>query len=131
MGLLAIGAYTACLAVIRGQARIMPLEQVPYVPAMLWMIGISIAASIVLGIIVGTVTSTRDREKDLRDRHIYQFGEYVGHSLLVVGAVAALAFAMLEVNPFWIANVIYLGFTLSATVAAIAKIVVYRRGLSW
>ena len=36
--------------------------------------------------------------------------------------------AMAEADHFWIANVIYLAFVLSAILGSIAKIVAYRRG---
>jgi hypothetical protein len=35
---------------------------------------------------------------------------------------------LLEVDYFWIANVLYLCFTLSAVLSSIAKIFAYRRG---
>jgi hypothetical protein len=37
--------------------------------------------------------------------------------------------AMAELPHFWIANVIYLGFVLSAVLGSTLKIVAYRRGL--
>ncbi|MFD2762840.1 hypothetical protein [Micromonospora eburnea] len=40
--------------------------------------------------------------------------------------------ALADRDQFWIANVIYLGFVLSAVVGSAAKIVAYRRGFqSW
>ena len=44
------------------------------------------------------------------------------------GAVAALAMSMAELDHFWIANVIYLAFGLSALLGYFAKIAAYRRG---
>ena len=38
-----------------------------------------------------------------------------------------LLFALAELDPFWIANVIYLGL-LSAVLASVTRIVAYRRG---
>jgi hypothetical protein len=37
--------------------------------------------------------------------------------------------AVADWSPFWIANVIYLGFVLSAVVGGVAKVVVYRAGV--
>lgn len=45
-----------------------------------------------------------------------------------MGGVAALLMAMAEWDHFWIANVIYLAFVLSAMLGSVAKIVAYRRG---
>lgn len=67
-------------------------------------------------------------KKDQRDREIYRFGEYIGQSFVVMGGVAALLMAMAEWDHFWIANVIYLAFVLSAMLGSVAKIVAYRRG---
>ena len=68
-------------------------------------------------------------KKDQRDRQIYRFGEYVGQSFVVIGAVAAMLMAMFRFDYFWIANLIYLCFALSAILGTITKIVSYRRGL--
>jgi hypothetical protein len=65
---------------------------------------------------------------DQRDREIGRFGEHIGQSLVVVGGVGALALALLEVDYFWIANVLYLCFTLSAVLGSVAKIFAYRHG---
>lgn len=67
-------------------------------------------------------------KKDQRDREIYRFGEYAGQSFVVIGGIAALLMAMAEVPHFWIANVIYLAFVLSAMLGSVAKIVAYRKG---
>ncbi|HEY5882205.1 MAG TPA: hypothetical protein VIU11_25065, partial [Nakamurella sp.] len=76
------------------------------------------------------VAAPRDaNKKDQRDREIYRFGEYTGQYFVVAGAVAAVGLSMAELDYFWIANVIYLGFVLSAVVGSAAKVVAYRRGL--
>ena len=97
-----------------------------YVAPMLWTIGTSIVTNIVATIAIGTVTP---RGKDQRDRYIYKFGEYVGNSFVVVGAVSALILAIIAAPHFWIANALYLCFVLSAVLGTIAKLVAYRRGL--
>ncbi|WP_338671684.1 hypothetical protein V1460_01680 [Streptomyces sp. SCSIO 30461] len=128
LGAVAIVAYGVYLAVVLGQAERTPLADVAYVPALLWTVGGSIAASIALSV-AAALTSPRDgRGKDQRDREIHRFGEYTGQSLLVIGAIAALVMAMAEVDYFWIANTIYLAFVLSAVLGSVAKIAAYRRG---
>ena len=118
-GVVAIAAYLTYLAIVL-------LTGADYVGPLLWTIGASIVTNIVATIAIGTVTP---RGKDQRDRDIYKFGEYVGNSFVVVGAVAALILALLSVPHFWIANALYLGFTLSALLGTVAKLVAYRRGL--
>ena len=125
-GGVAVVAYGVYLSLVLGLAQSGPLPEVAYIAPLLWTIGSSIVATIVATIVIGAVTP---RGRDQRDRDIYRFGEYVGNSFVVLGAIGALVLALLSVNPFWIANVIYLGFTLSAIVATVAKLVAYRRGL--
>ncbi|MCJ1676447.1 hypothetical protein MTF65_03600 [Streptomyces sp. APSN-46.1] len=133
MAVVAIGGCAAYLAVVLGRADGgIPLAEVSYVAPMLWSIGLSIAASIALGIAVAIASPEDADVKDQRDREISRVGEYAGQSLLVVGAVTALALSMAEVGHFWISNTIYLGFALSAILGSIVKIAAYRCGFqSW
>jgi hypothetical protein len=128
MGVLAVGAYAVYLAIVLGLAGTMPLTEVPYVAPLLWTVGGSIVVSIALHIVIRIASAKDAGMKDQRDKEIYRFGEYVGQSFLVIGAVAALIMAMAELDYFWIANVIYLAFVLSAILGSVAKIVAYRKG---
>jgi hypothetical protein len=121
-------AYAIYVAIVLGRAVDTSLVHVRYVSTLLWTVGLSIAVQIVLSIAV-SAASPRDRDrKDQRDREIGRFGEHIGQSLVIAGGVAALVLAMLEADYFWIANVLYLGFTLSAVLSSVAKIFAYRRG---
>jgi Mn2+/Fe2+ NRAMP family transporter len=115
MAVVAVIAYAVYVAVVAGGAS--------YGPALLWTIGAAIVANIVLGILF----AGRD-PRDQRDREIARFGDTVGQSLLVVGALAALVLALVEADYFWIANAIYLGFVLSAVLGSVAKLFAYRKG---
>jgi cell division protein FtsW (lipid II flippase) len=95
---------------------------------MIWTIVAAIVASIVLNIAAAIVNPKDANKRDTRDREINQFGERIGQSFVIAGAVAALLLAMAKWEYFWISNAIYLGFVLSALVASGAKIVAYRRG---
>jgi hypothetical protein len=128
IGVLAVGAYAAYLAVVLARAADTPVAEVSYASALLWAVGLSIAASIVLSIAVSIGAPKDANRRDQRDREIHRFGEYVGQSFVVLGGVAALGMAMAEVDQFWIANVIYAGFTLSAVIGCVAKIAAYRWG---
>jgi len=124
----AVVAYGVYLATVLAGAASAPLVDVDYVPAMLWSIGSAIVAGIVLGIVLGIFTPRRDQPKDVRDRDIAQLGDRVGQSFLVVGGVAALLLAITEAPYFYIANVVYLCFVLSAVLGSVTRVVVYRRG---
>jgi hypothetical protein len=129
MGVVAVVAYAAYLVIISVKAQGIPLAEVPYAATLLWTVGGAIAASILLDILTGLGSPRHADKKDQRDREISRFGEHVGHSFIVLGGVAALLMALAELGYFWIANVLYLGFVLSAIIESTAKIVAYRRGL--
>jgi membrane glycosyltransferase len=127
LGVLAVLTYGIYLAIILSQAADRPLVEVDYVPVLLWTIGGSIVASIVIHMFLGAKKGLATR--DPRDREIYRRGEYIGQSFLVAGALAAMLMAMFEFDTFWIANTIYLAFILSAILSFITKSVFYRAGM--
>lgn len=124
--------YAGYAYVILSQAASMPLSEVPYVWPMLWAIGISVLIMLGVVIVISILAPKEADKRDERDRVISRFGDHVGQSFVVIGANAALIMCMVELDYFWIANVIFLGFFLSAILAAIAKIAFYRFGFhSW
>ena len=129
MGLVSVVAYAAYAFIVLNLGRALPLAEVDYVPAMLGTIGAAIVVSILLHIVVGIISRKDAGKKDQRDRQIYRMGEYVGQSFVVAGAIAAMLLAMFELPHFWIANVLYLAFVLSAILGTIAKLVSYRGGM--
>ena len=127
-GIVAVLGYGVYLAIILSRVGGGALVDVPYVDAMLWTIGAAIVAGILGGIVVA-IGSRGRTQKDQRDRQIYRRGEYAGQSFVVIGALGALILAMIEADWFWIANLVYLCFVLSAILGWIFKSVAYRRGL--
>lgn len=127
MAVVSVAAYAAYAVIIVNRASGRPLPDVPYAATLLWAVGASIVASIVAEIAIGIVNPRASRAKDVRDRQIGRLGEYTGQSFVVIGAVTAMLMTMAEWDRFWIANVIYLCFVLSAVLGSIAKIVMYRR----
>jgi cell division protein FtsW (lipid II flippase) len=123
-----LAAYAVYLVIVLGRASDVPLADVPYVAALLWSIGAAIVVAIVLSIAAAVTSPKDDRKKDVRDREIYRFGESIGQSFLAIGGVAAMAMSMAELAYFWISNVIYLMFVLSAVLSSVAKIFAYRKG---
>lgn len=102
-----------------------PLVDAPYV----WPMVFTIVGSIVLSIILHIFFAPQMGKKDQREREIHRFGEYTGYAFITIGALAAMVFSWFEFDHFWIANVVYLCFILSAILGSIAKIVAYRAGL--
>ncbi|MFI1650969.1 hypothetical protein ACH4XT_29065 [Streptomyces avidinii] len=121
-------AYGAYLTVVLGRSGSGLLAEQPYAAALLWSVGAAIVASIALHIIVSLISPEDGKAKDQRDREIHRFGEHIGQSFVAIGAVAGMLLAMAEADQFWIANVIYLGFVLSALLASMAKLASYRLG---
>ncbi|MEU6580206.1 hypothetical protein [Nocardia sp. NPDC046763] len=127
LGVAAVVSYVIYLIVVLARARHIAVVDVAYVAPLLWAVGGSIVVSIAASIAVAIGSRDRDR-RDQRDREIDMRGAQVGNAFVVLGAVAALVLAMANGDRFWIANAVYLGFTLSAAVGAITKLVAYRRG---
>jgi hypothetical protein len=126
---ISVVGYTIYLAVVLSQATGRPLVEVDYVPALLWTVGGAIVAGIVAGMLV-SIGSPRPKDRtDQRDKQIKWFGDRIGQSFVVIGAVAAMLLAMFQADYFWIANAVYLAFVLSALVGSVAKLVAYRAGL--
>ncbi len=129
LGVAAVVTYVVYLIIMIPRLDTAPIGEVPYVDAMLWTIGGSIVACIVLVIILGIFSPKTAGQKDARDREIYRHGESVGQGLVVLGALGAMILAWLEVDWFWIANAIFLAFFLSAILGFVTKVVGYRAGL--
>lgn len=119
--------------VVLQQAGGGPLTSVDWFPTMLWAIGISIGATIVLSILWGIFAGIRDPKgataSDIRDRDIDQMGGRVEHSLLVITGLGVIALCAIGADVFWIANAMFLGFAISTFIGSIARILAYRRGL--
>jgi hypothetical protein len=123
------GAYAVYLAIVLGRVLSTPVAQVPYVWLLLWTTVASVVASTMGRTLVGTVSPSDNRRRDVRDKEIYRFGEYASRWFIVGGATAAFFMALAKVEYFWIANVIYLGFVLWAVAGSAIRLVGYRRGL--
>lgn len=123
---IAVAGYATYLIVLFTSAAGAALPDVDYAPILLWTVGGGIVVGIVAGILIGMFSP---RDADQRDREVKAFGSRVGQSFVVIGAVAALLLALIRADWFWIANVVYLMFVLSAVVGSIATLVAYRKGL--
>ena len=110
-----------------------PLADVDWVPFMLWTIGLSIVATIILSIVWGIIAGMFDPDgvgkSDQRDRDIARMGGRVGQAFLVIAGLGVIVLCAVEADWFWIANTMYFGFAISALVGGIASIIAYRRGL--
>ena len=124
-----VSVYVFYAFAVLGEVRRSSWAQADYVPLMLWTIAASIAATVIVRTVVAAISPKDAGKRDIRDRQIYRFGEYAGRWAVIAGALGGLVLATLRVEPFWIANEIYLAFFISAVVAGIAKLIGYRRGV--
>ncbi|MFI5958119.1 hypothetical protein [Cryptosporangium sp. NPDC051539] len=122
----AVVAYGVYIGLVLRRADGRPLPDVPYAGLLLVTTGASIVASIVVEIGLAIVLPGGSRAIDVRDREITRLGEYVGQSFVVIGGVAAMLMAIADWDRFWIANVVYLCFVLSAVLGGVTKVIVYR-----
>jgi hypothetical protein len=123
-----ISSFVIYVVIILNRAADVPVTEVAYVRTMIWMVGISIAASI-LGMIGVGISAPEDADKkDERDKSINRYGERINGSVLGFLMILPLGLAMAEADHFWIANAMYLAGVVSALVGATAKILAYRRG---
>ena len=120
LGLAAVVSYLTYLLLLL-------VTDVSYAALLVGVVLASIVASILLHIAV-TIRGAHE-PKDERDREIGRFGDTVGQSFIVLGGVIALILALDEGGYFWIANALYLGFTLSAVFGSVARVCAYRWGL--
>jgi hypothetical protein len=119
-------AYAVYVVIILSRADGYPLVETPYAAALLWTVVASTLASTVAETALGSA-SRASRAKDVRDRQIGRLGDYTGQSFVIIGAVAAMLMAIAGWDRFWIANVIYMCFFLSAVAGAITKVIAYRK----
>jgi drug/metabolite transporter (DMT)-like permease len=122
----AVAAYAGYVAIVLGRSSGRSLAELPYATALLWSVGAAVAAAIVIETLTGIAGTGKSRVKDERDQRIGRLGDHVGQSFVVIGAVAAMLMAMAGWERFWIANVIYLCFVLSAVLGNVTKVIVYR-----
>jgi hypothetical protein len=110
-----------------------PVDQVDWVPLMLWTIGGSIVAAIVVSIVWGMLAGMRDPDgvgrSDQRDRDISHMSGRVGQAFLVIAGLGVIVECAFELDWFWIANTMFYGFAVSSIVGGIASVIAYRRGL--
>jgi hypothetical protein len=129
----------AYFAIILSSLGSVPVTEIAYQKSMLIAVGVTIVLTIVGSILTGIgtgisleITGNGSVDEigrtDERDHDISRRGDLVGYYVSSVGAVGVLALAMLEYPQFWIANALYLSFAVGTLVAAVVKLVAYRRG---
>lgn len=128
-----IGGVIAYLILIIPQMNSIPIAQIDWVWPMVASIIGAIVGSIVLGIVWGIIAGIRNPEErhveDVRDREISRYALRVGQAFLVISMIGALVLSAFQMEWFWIANTIYLGFAASGITESITRVIAYRTGV--
>ena len=109
-----------------------PVGDIAYSGLLAAMVGVLVAVSVVANIVVATVarrSGADPDESDERDDLIELRGAFKGNCVLVAAVLSAMALAMVEAEPFWIAHALLGGLVLSEITRACFKLLDYRRGL--
>ncbi|MFW2512757.1 hypothetical protein ACNI3K_03165 [Demequina sp. SO4-13] len=122
--LITTAAYVVWLAV---QLDSTPAADVDYVPALLWTLG---ASFLIHSVGRGMASGARPKNQvtDERDREVTRRGDAL--TFVVFSALAAipLVLGMLEVDPFWITNALFIAFAIAAVFGVVVKSVLYAKG---
>ncbi len=134
-GIVALGAFVVYVVLILQKADGGQLTEVAYQSTLIWVVAVSVVATVVSLIVVAIATAIRDREAvgdgDERDKTIERHGEYRGWTVAAPLLIGPLALAMLDADHFWVANSIYAALVIQNVASTVTKIVAYRRGLPW
>lgn len=112
-----------------GQLGQLPVAEMVWVRPMLIAIGAGIVVGIAATVLIAATKPSEAGQRDVRDKEISRFGDYVGGIVLSGMVVGVLALTMFEVEHFWIANAIYAAYISQAITSSVVKLVAYRRGL--
>lgn len=124
---------TVYVILVLQQAGGGPLTSVDWLPLMLWTIGVSIVVTIAISLLWGMLAGIKDPDgvgrSDVRDRDISRMGSRVEQAFLVIAGLGVIALCGVGADVFWIANTMFAGFAVAAVVGGIARVIAYRRGL--
>jgi hypothetical protein len=112
-----------------GQVGQQPVAEIVWVRPLLTAIGAGIVVGIAATMLIAAAKPSEAGKRDVRDKEISRFGDYVGGIVLSALVVVVLALTMFEVEHFWIANAIYAAYIAQAITSSVVKLVAYRRGL--
>ncbi|MGN6218044.1 MAG: hypothetical protein ACTHNQ_00960 [Microbacterium sp.] len=131
--IVSIIAITVYVVVVLQQADGGPLVEVDWVPIMLWTIGAGIVVTIAVSIVWGIVSGAKDPDgvgkSDQRDRDIAHMSTRVGQAFLVIAGLGVIVLCAFQADWFWIAHTMFFGFALSSVVGGVASVIAYRHGL--
>lgn len=127
---LSLVAVLTYLVIVVGRAASddLPLSQVAWQGPLLWCVGLGAAA---YAVVYGTLRWRHrgERIEDERTREIEVRSEFASGGLTGLGVLAAIVMLALDVDAFWVANILLLVSWLGSLAGAGTAIAAYREGL--
>jgi len=110
----------------------MPVEDIRYgkvmIIAIIGHVVFVVGAAILIGISDHKNLKEEAEQGDERDRKIELKADAVGGNVLSALIVPALVMLMMDVQPFWVANALFLSLAVTAMLSFVIKAIDYRRG---
>ena len=123
-----VAVFAWYAVVIIGQLQGADAADLDFAPALLWAIGISIGASIIVRILVEILTPSDSYKVDDRDKAISRRGALAVGSVVTIGMLGPLLLAITRAEPIWIANAMFAIYFIGSMVGSVVQLVAYRRG---
>jgi hypothetical protein len=108
------------LAMVLPQVATTPVDEIEY--------GWLLLGAIIAGIVLNAIAAPQTERTDERDKQVNRLGGHIAFIVMSGLTVVPLVLAVLRIDPFWIANALYLAFILSAITFSSVKVIAYRRG---
>lgn len=127
LGLVTFLAYWT-VVITRALTDDLPLQEVAWQGPMLWSLIIG-GGLYAVAYLVFWLRARGEPTMDVRDAEIQRYAESVGGGLTGLGVLAALIMLALNVDTFWVANVLFTVAFLGSLVSSATTIASYREGL--
>ena len=123
-----VAVFVWYAVVISGQLQGADAADLDFAPPLLWAIGISIGASIIVRILVEILTPSDSYKVDDRDKAISRRGALAVGGVVTIGMLGPLLLAIIRAEPFWIANAMFAVYFIGSMVGGVVQLIAYRRG---
>lgn len=121
------GWYTAAIVAAAADT---PVTEIDYQPLMIVVVVPLVVIAIIGHAVIAALNPSEAGQHDERDRLINMRAERIGGYVVGSAALTALIVTMLELDTFWIAQILLAGLVLSEIVEGTWRAVLYRRGLA-
>lgn len=121
------GWYTVAIVAATADT---PITEIAYQPLMIVVVIPLVAIAIIGHAVIAALKPSEAGQHDERDRVINMRAERIGGYVVGSATFTALVVTMLDLDNFWIAQVLLAGLVLSEIVEGTWRAVLYRRGVA-